>query len=104
MDFRLPSLQLYNQKVLVKLKPEIDSFSEIGESLTGKIIGRIWGSADFTDKNLLFPCYSTVVALTLQLPDKQLDIPFKDIESLSGIFHGSQDSREEIAQNKTPAN
>ncbi len=83
MDLKLLSLEYYHQQIKVSFKPGSPSYKEHGKECVGKLTGRIWGDKlvpnDMGDKKLV----ETVIALTLQLADKQTNFPAEDIESIT---------------------
>lgn len=72
------SLELYNQEVIVTLKPGSESFKRYGKSITGYLVGRIWGERfDKATKD------STVIGITLRISgNDEVNFPSNDIDNL----------------------
>ncbi len=85
MDLKLVSLEYYHQQIKVSFKTSSPSYKKYGKECTGKLTGRIWGDklvpTDMGDKKLV----ETVIALTLQLTDKEVNFPAEDIESITKV-------------------
>lgn len=74
MDLKTLSLEYYNKKVIVTLKPGTEIYKKIGEKLSGTLVNRIWSEeADFV---------SNVAGITIQIEKSRINIFAQDILKL----------------------
>jgi hypothetical protein len=77
-DFRNLSLQLYGKEVEITIKENSPSLRLFNTSfIKGILIGRFWG-----DKLVNAKHEETVIALTIQTGNEEIEIPCHDIELL----------------------
>jgi hypothetical protein len=77
IDFKALSLEFFNQEVIITLASETLSYKKYGKTITGKLVGRIWGEKFDHHKSI-----STVIALTILMNNEELNIPCSAMEHL----------------------
>lgn len=77
MNLKALPPELYNQEVIVTLKPATEAFHKYGRTLTGYLAGRLW--AERFDK----PRFeSTVTGVILNANNNDITLSILDIENI----------------------
>lgn len=82
LDLQKNSLSLFGQEVIIQLRPDSDTSDKYGDSVCGKLIGRVWGERVMGESDYV----ETVIAITVSVSDmEEVTIPYQDIISVKEV-------------------